>query len=253
MISPTPKPVQCDVNVGHEASHVISLPKASIMPDVDTATAVTAVTATAAIPAAFTPLRFGLRARKESKASPSTTPSRRNKRAPAAGALTTRDTTGLFTAPQASNGSAHSTTNGNGNGDHHHHHHHRHHQLNMASAAGKWREEQVLIICPGSRTTMAQLGCGELTPPMHRLPTRMFRDGDEWRPYYTFRRTKMVDGVEQEEWVEDVDGDTDAVWPIEGMEKFSLELGDTVGELGSFKISCITWCESNLLKSRRLT
>ncbi|KAI9171202.1 SWI/SNF and RSC complexes subunit arp9 [Paramyrothecium foliicola] len=86
----------------------------------------------------------------------------------------------------------------------------------MASAAGKWREEQILILCPGSRTTMAQLGCSELTLPTHRIPTRMFRDDNEWRPYYTFKRTKVVDGVEQEEWVEDVDEDKGAVWPIQG-------------------------------------
>ncbi|PNP51997.1 hypothetical protein THARTR1_07206 [Trichoderma harzianum] len=88
----------------------------------------------------------------------------------------------------------------------------------MASG-GKWREEQILIICPGSRTTMAQLGCGELSPPAHRIPTRMFRDDEDpqqWRPYYTYKRTRVVDGVEVEEWVEDVDEDKDAVWPIEG-------------------------------------
>ncbi|GAB0132730.1 hypothetical protein EsDP_00001158 [Epichloe bromicola] len=86
----------------------------------------------------------------------------------------------------------------------------------MSSSTAKWREEQILIICPGSRTTMAQLGCTELTPPTHRIPTRMFKDGDEWRPYYTFRRTKVADGVETEEWVEDVDEDKGAVWPIRG-------------------------------------
>lgn len=87
----------------------------------------------------------------------------------------------------------------------------------MSSTAGKWREEQILIICPGSRTTMAQLGCSELTPPTHRIPTRMFKDGDQWAPYHKTRRVKMVDGVEQEEWVEDVDEDEGAVWPIQGM------------------------------------
>ncbi|KAG5982641.1 hypothetical protein E4U55_001621 [Claviceps digitariae] len=86
----------------------------------------------------------------------------------------------------------------------------------MSSSTAKWREEQILIICPGSRTTMAQLGCTELTPPAHRLATRMFRDGDKWRPYYTFKRTKIVNGIEMEEWVEDVDADTGAVWPIQG-------------------------------------
>lgn len=84
------------------------------------------------------------------------------------------------------------------------------------SSSGKWREEQILVICPGSRTTMAQLGCNELTPPTHRFPTRMFRDGDEWRPYYTYQRKRIVDGVETEEWVEDVDSEEGAVWPIEG-------------------------------------
>lgn len=86
----------------------------------------------------------------------------------------------------------------------------------MASSVAKWREEQILIVCPGSRTTMAQLGCSELTPPLHRLPTRMFRDGNEWRPYHTYRRSRVVAGVETEEWVEDLDSDEGAVFPIEG-------------------------------------
>lgn len=93
------------------------------------------------------------------------------------------------------------------------------HQFAMASG-GKWREEQVLVICPGSRTTMAQLGCGELSPPHHRIPTRMFRDEENsnlWRPYYTYKRVTTIDGVENEEWVEDIDEDKGAVWPIEGM------------------------------------
>ena len=84
------------------------------------------------------------------------------------------------------------------------------------STSGKWREEQVLIICPGSRTTMAQLGCNELTPPAHRVQTKMFKDGDEWRPYHTFLRKRFVDGVEEEEWVEDADETEGAVWPIQG-------------------------------------
>lgn len=91
-----------------------------------------------------------------------------------------------------------------------------HHDAIMASGGGKWREEQILIICPGSRTTMAQLGCNELTPPAHRIPTRMFRDGNEWRPYRTYKRTKIVGGEELVEWVEDVDDDTGALYPIEG-------------------------------------
>ena len=64
----------------------------------------------------------------------------------------------------------------------------------MASQQAKWREEQVLVICPGSQTTMAQLGCGDLTPPAYRIPTRMFRDpaGHGWRPYHTYRRKKVT-------------------------------------------------------------
>ncbi|OAQ99474.1 hypothetical protein LLEC1_02036 [Akanthomyces lecanii] len=83
------------------------------------------------------------------------------------------------------------------------------------SSSGKWREEQILIICPGSQTTLAQLGCSELTLPTHRIPTRMFKDGDEWRPYHTYSRTKIVNGVEEDEWVEDVDSDEGAVYPIQ--------------------------------------
>ncbi|KAK3190426.1 Actin-like protein arp9 (SWI/SNF complex component arp9) [Lecanicillium sp. MT-2017a] len=86
----------------------------------------------------------------------------------------------------------------------------------MSSTAGKWREEQILIICPGSQTTLAQLGCNELTLPTHRIPTRMFKDGNEWRPYHTYQRTKIVGGVEEEEWVEDVDSDEGATFPIRG-------------------------------------
>ncbi|TQV98774.1 hypothetical protein V2A60_007525 [Cordyceps javanica] len=82
------------------------------------------------------------------------------------------------------------------------------------SSSGKWREEQILIICPGSQTTLAQLGCSELTLPTHRIPTRMFKDGDEWRPYHTYSRKKIVNGAEEEEWVEDVDSDEGAVYPI---------------------------------------
>ncbi|KAL2148554.1 hypothetical protein VTH82DRAFT_2108 [Thermothelomyces myriococcoides] len=106
----------------------------------------------------------------------------------------------------------------------------------MSSQTGKWREEQVLIICPGSQTTLAQLGCNELTPPAHRFPTRMFRDpdSDHWRPYHTYKRRKGGDGAakkeeegdkaaeapaggEEEEWeyVEDVDSVEGAVYPIQ--------------------------------------
>ncbi|KAI6785104.1 uncharacterized protein J7T54_006746 [Emericellopsis cladophorae] len=91
------------------------------------------------------------------------------------------------------------------------------------SSAGKWREEQVLIICPGSQTTLAQMGCSELTPPAHRFPTRMFRDGDAWRPYRTYMRKKTVAGVETEEWVEDVDSDEGATYPLQAGRIVNME------------------------------
>ncbi|KAI1501697.1 hypothetical protein F5X99DRAFT_418314 [Biscogniauxia marginata] len=103
----------------------------------------------------------------------------------------------------------------------------------MASQQGKWREEQVLIICPGSQTTMAQLGCSELTPPAHRIPTRMFKDeeSNEYRPYRTYRRKRVdasegVNGSKDDdewEWVEDRDSVEGAIYPIEGGRIVNME------------------------------
>ncbi|KAI8953855.1 actin-like ATPase domain-containing protein [Xylaria longipes] len=96
----------------------------------------------------------------------------------------------------------------------------------MSGQQGKWREDQVLVICPGSQTTMAQLGCSELTPPAHRIPTRMFKDEDSdgYLPYYTFKRKKAetvvpVDGAKDDdewEYVEDRDSIEGATYPIQG-------------------------------------
>jgi len=110
----------------------------------------------------------------------------------------------------------------------------------MSGSAAKWKEEQILVICPGSKTTMAQLGCNELTPPVHRIPTRMFRDPEDggWRPYHTFKRKKAGAGKKQQqqvegevqqvqqngeaveddewEWVEDQDSSEGAVYPMQG-------------------------------------
>ncbi|KAK0714829.1 hypothetical protein B0H67DRAFT_664529 [Lasiosphaeris hirsuta] len=94
----------------------------------------------------------------------------------------------------------------------------------MSSQAGKWREEQILIICPGSQTTMAQLGCNELTPPARRFPTRMFKDEESgnWAPFHTFKRKKepaangaSAKGDDKWEWVEDTDSVEGAVYPIQ--------------------------------------
>ncbi|KAI1466627.1 actin-like ATPase domain-containing protein [Daldinia caldariorum] len=104
---------------------------------------------------------------------------------------------------------------------------------NMASQQGKWREDQILVVCPGSQTTMAQLGCNELTPPAHRIPTRMFKDpeSDEYTPYRIYKRKKTVasgsaeggDKAEktekaddQWEYVEDRDSVEGAIYPLQG-------------------------------------
>src|SRR6266566_8463473 len=97
----------------------------------------------------------------------------------------------------------------------------------MSTQTGKWRDDQILIICPGSQTTTAQMGCAELTPPAYRFPTRMFRDedSDEWRPYHTYKRKKAASGVNGDaragedawEYVEDPDSVEDAVYPLAGL------------------------------------
>ena len=104
----------------------------------------------------------------------------------------------------------------------------------MSGQLNKWKEEQILIICPGSHTTMAQLGCNELTPPAFRVPTRMFRDEEtgEWRPYRTFKRKKQQrlkltanssngaddSAAKEDEWeyVEDPESNEGAVYPMQG-------------------------------------
>ncbi|KAI1768283.1 hypothetical protein GGR53DRAFT_478554 [Hypoxylon sp. FL1150] len=92
----------------------------------------------------------------------------------------------------------------------------------MASQQGKWREDQVLVITPGSQTTMAQLGVSELTLPTHRIPTRMFRDQEtkQYVPYHTYKRKKAnaTGGKAEDQWeyVEDRDSVEGAVYPMQG-------------------------------------
>ncbi|OBS21970.1 hypothetical protein FPOA_08307 [Fusarium poae] len=149
-------------------------------------------TTTPATPVASSP-RYKLRARKPREGSPTATPSRRNN-----GPITPSPYEYLYHQNNGATDSARKFRN-----------------RTMSSTAGKWREEQVLIICPGSQTTMAQLGCSELTPPARRMPTRMFKEGDQWAPYHKTKRTTIVNGVEEDEWLEDVDEDEGAVYPIQ--------------------------------------
>jgi len=96
-----------------------------------------------------------------------------------------------------------------------------------------FRDEHVLLIAPGSQTTLAQLGLPEsFTPAAHRFPTRMFLAPDEksYEPYKIRSRTKIIangadtemggtDGkVEEdiEELIELPDDDEGAIYPLKG-------------------------------------
>ncbi|KAI1004725.1 hypothetical protein K3495_g3492 [Podosphaera aphanis] len=90
-----------------------------------------------------------------------------------------------------------------------------------------FKDEHILIIAPGSQTTLAQLGLPEsFTPASHRFPTRMFKapDGKTWEPYRVCERPKkQIDGdvasssspkSQEMELVEFMDEDEGAVWPL---------------------------------------
>lgn len=98
-----------------------------------------------------------------------------------------------------------------------------------------FKDENVLIIAPGSQTTLAQLGLPEsFTPPTHRFPSRMFlaSDGKTFEPYKIQTRKKAVtsDGdvdmdraeanadeeEEEEELIEYPDDDEGAIYPLKG-------------------------------------
>jgi len=94
-----------------------------------------------------------------------------------------------------------------------------------------FRDEHILLIAPGSQTTLAQLGLPEsFTPAALRLPTRMFQapDGKTFEPYRIVSRTKArtnggdteMGGVEAtEDEVEEIelpDDDEGAIYPLKG-------------------------------------
>lgn len=96
-----------------------------------------------------------------------------------------------------------------------------------------FKDEHILIIAPGSQTTLAQLGLPEsFTPASHRFPTRMFPapDGKSWEPYNIRSRKKEVvsnggadtemggtgEGEAEEELVEFPEDDEGAVYPLKG-------------------------------------
>jgi len=98
-----------------------------------------------------------------------------------------------------------------------------------------YREADILIIAPGSQTTLAQLGLPEsYTPPSHRFPTRMFLapDGKSYEPYKIRSRKKealsngqivengdaqpKAEGDEDEELIELPEDDEGATYPLRG-------------------------------------
>ncbi|RKF59345.1 putative chromatin remodeling complex subunit [Erysiphe neolycopersici] len=90
-----------------------------------------------------------------------------------------------------------------------------------------FKDEHILIIVPGSQTTLAQLGLPEsFTTPSHRFPTRMFLAPDRktWEPHKICERPKepsdgnvAMSGTSEEretEFVEYPDQHEGAIWPI---------------------------------------
>ncbi|APA06992.1 hypothetical protein SS1G_04330 [Sclerotinia sclerotiorum 1980 UF-70] len=96
-----------------------------------------------------------------------------------------------------------------------------------------FKDEHILIIAPGSQTTLAQLGLPEsFTPPQRRFPTRMFLapDGKTYEPYKirpkkkdasattngdTEMRGLKENKTEEEEELEEVpEDDEGAIWPL---------------------------------------
>jgi actin-related protein 9 len=99
-----------------------------------------------------------------------------------------------------------------------------------------FKDEHILIIAPGSQTTLAQLGLPEsFCPAQHRFPTRVFPAPDRktYEPYNIRSRKKEavtngmdvemadttdpnLEGNDNEELVEDPDDDEGAIYPLKG-------------------------------------
>lgn len=95
-----------------------------------------------------------------------------------------------------------------------------------------YKDENVLLITPGSQTTLAQLGLPEsFTPAQRRFASRVFlnADGKTFDPHKITTRQKVNgadvemgdSGVIEEEEVEDPDDEEGAIWPLKGIHKNS--------------------------------
>lgn len=98
-----------------------------------------------------------------------------------------------------------------------------------------FKDEHILIVAPGSQTTLAQLGLPEsFTPASHRIPTRVFPapDGKSFEPY-KIRSRKKADATngadvamggtgeaktdeDEEELIELPEDDEGAIYPLKG-------------------------------------
>lgn len=83
-----------------------------------------------------------------------------------------------------------------------------------------FKDDSILLIAPGSRTILAQLGLQESFTPAHsRFRSRMFpgEKTGEWEPYKVRKkhRTDGNVGAEEDEYEEDRSSDEGATWPIE--------------------------------------
>ncbi|KAG9572867.1 actin-like ATPase domain-containing protein, partial [Aureobasidium melanogenum] len=82
-----------------------------------------------------------------------------------------------------------------------------------------FKDEQILIIAPGSRTTLAQLGLPEsLTPARFRVRSCMFpaEKSGEFEPNKVRRKdVPPADGDAEPEYEEDVLSEQGAIWPIQ--------------------------------------
>jgi actin-related protein 9 len=93
-----------------------------------------------------------------------------------------------------------------------------------------FKDENILIIAPGSQTTLAQLGLPEsFTPASHRFPSRVFPapDGKSFEPHKIRSRKKKaisngdakpdaMDG-DEEELYEDPEDEEGAIYPLKGL------------------------------------
>jgi actin-related protein 9 len=96
-----------------------------------------------------------------------------------------------------------------------------------------FKDEHILIIAPGSQTTLAQLGLPEsFTPATHRFPSRVFPapDGKTFEPSKVRSRKKVIitDGdvemaeaaskneEDEEELIELPEDEEGAIYPLKG-------------------------------------